>query len=511
MNGVRPQSQLHQWLIPGLLLIALWGLLCWSLSTHWSVNPQYSFGWLVPPLALYLGARRWSTRPKPEVPTHWAWPLLGVSAFAFFPTWLMAQPNPDWRLVNWLMASEVFAFSVGISALAGGMAWARHFAIPLCLILLAVPWPSGPEADIIGGLMRSVAGLTVAVLNLAGIPALQHGNLIEIRAGMLGVDEACSGVRSLQATLMAAVALGELYRFPAFHRAALLLISIGVAFLTNAGRAFLLAWNAAKDGIEAVNRWHDPAGFSVMTICFALVWGVAAVIGRNHKEPRATRNVPAPHEIPRGGMIGFAVWFAVVLLATELWFRSASANTQKAQAWSFIWPDASTEAADAREVPITPAAAEMLRFDEARGVSWMDANASRWLVYHLRWIAGPSRSRILAQMHRPEHCLPSTGWQLAQERPAIHVPVGDVILPFRALRFTQGERNVHVWFCTVQDHGSTMDESARSSSIQAVLRRERSLGQQVLEVALFSPISGADADVEFRREIVPRLQATVPK
>lgn len=437
--------------------------------------------------------------------------LISAGALAFLPTWLLAQPNPDWRLVNWLMATEVFAFSLGFAALLGGAAWARHFAVPVCLILLAVPWPSGPEADIIGGLMRAVAGVTVAVLNLFGVPALQHGNLIEIRAGMLGVDEACSGVRSLQATLMAAVALGELYRFSALHRFILLLVSIGVAFFTNAGRAFLLAWNAAHEGIEAVSQWHDPAGFSVMTICFVLVWGAAAVIGRNLEEPKPTRNIPPPHLIPRAAMIGLAVWLGAVLVVTEFWFRSAAAHTQGAPTWNFLWPEAATVGEDLREVPIAPAAGEMLRFDEGRGVSWTDEESSRWLVYHLRWIAGPSRSRILARMHRPEHCLPSTGWQLAQERPTLHIPVGDVTLPFRALRFTQGERNVHVWFCTVQDHGSTAEESARWSSFQAVLRRERRLGQQVLEVALFSPISGPDADAAFQREIVPRLQPTVPK
>ena len=401
-------------------------------------------------------------------------------------------------------------FSVGIAARLGGAAWAGHFALPLGLILLAVPWPSGPEAQVIGALMRAVAGVTVALLNLCGIPALQHGNLIEIRAGMLGVDEACSGVRSLQATLMAAVALGELYRFPASRRLILLLASVGVAFVTNIGRAFLLAWNAAHSGLEAVNRWHDPAGFTVMTVCFLLVWGIALVLERNHREPVPTRITQPVHIIPRRALAGFTGWFLVVLVATELWFSSSSANITNGSAWRFVWPQAG-ESRELKEIPIASRASEMLQFDEGRGMSWVDEQGKRWLAYHLRWNAGPSRSRILARMHRPEHCLPSTGWQLVQERDTIHVSMGDTTLPFRTQRFTQGERNIHIWFCTAQDHGSVAEESARWSSLQAVLRRERSLGQQVLEVALFSPVSGAEADADFQREIVPRLQATVPK
>lgn len=401
-------------------------------------------------------------------------------------------------------------FSIGIAARLGGTIWARHFAIPIALILLAVPWPSGPEAQVIGGLMHAVAGVTVALLNLCGIPALQHGNLIEIRAGMLGVDEACSGVRSLQATLMAAVALGELYRFPTSRRLVLLLASVGVAFVTNTGRAFLLAWNAAQSGLDAVSRWHDPAGFAVMTVCFLLVWGIALYLGREHVEPAPTRISTPGHIIPHRALAGFTGWFLVALLATELWFTPSSANAVPGATWHFVWPRAG-DTRELSEIPIAPRAAEMLRFDEGRGMNWRDEQGKRWLAYHLRWNAGPSRSRILARMHRPEHCLPSTGWEPAQERDIIRVQVGEMTLPFRAQRFTQGEHSIHVWFCTVQDHGVLAEESARWSSLQAVLRRERSLGQQVLEVALFSSMSGAEADEEFQREIVPRLQATVPK
>ena len=39
--------------------------------------------------------------------------------------------------------------------------------------------------------------------------AIQRGNLIELSTGVLGVDEACSGIRSFQSTLMAALFLDE--------------------------------------------------------------------------------------------------------------------------------------------------------------------------------------------------------------------------------------------------------------------------------------------------------------
>ncbi len=66
----------------------------------------------------------------------------------------------------------------------------------------------------VNGLMQAATELTVAAFNLFQIPAVQHGNLIEVRTGLLGMDEACSGIRSLQATFMVSLFLGELYPPP---------------------------------------------------------------------------------------------------------------------------------------------------------------------------------------------------------------------------------------------------------------------------------------------------------
>jgi hypothetical protein len=73
----------------------------------------------------------------------------------------------------------------------------RHFAFSICFIFTTLPWPGGLETFLIQGLMQIVAWVTVGLLNLSHIAALQHGNLIEVKTGLLGIDEACSGVRSL--------------------------------------------------------------------------------------------------------------------------------------------------------------------------------------------------------------------------------------------------------------------------------------------------------------------------
>jgi hypothetical protein len=51
----------------------------------------------------------------------------------------------------------------------------------------------------------------VEVLGWLGIPAMAHGNVIEVATGMVGIDEACSGIRSFQSSLMISLFFGEFY------------------------------------------------------------------------------------------------------------------------------------------------------------------------------------------------------------------------------------------------------------------------------------------------------------
>jgi len=43
----------------GVVLVALWIWAIWSCAEHWRVNPNYSYGWAVPLLALGFGIRRY--------------------------------------------------------------------------------------------------------------------------------------------------------------------------------------------------------------------------------------------------------------------------------------------------------------------------------------------------------------------------------------------------------------------------------------------------------------------
>lgn len=83
---------------------------------------------------------------------------------------------------------------------------------------MAVPWPSVLEDPLIQGLTRADAGATAELIGWFGVPAMAHGNVIEVATGQVGIEDACSGIRSFQATLMIALFLGEFYSLCAWRR-----------------------------------------------------------------------------------------------------------------------------------------------------------------------------------------------------------------------------------------------------------------------------------------------------
>ena len=242
---------------PWLTVLAfgcLWGMLLRQFIPHWSLFPQYNYGWGVPFLCCYLLGERWLTRPSPEWTQTRLWPCaLAIGAGLILPLARVAQEaNATWRLSSWAMAFSAVAITLSGIYLAGGKNWLRHFSFPVCFFLVAVPWPTGLENAIVQNLTRLNVGATVETLTLWGIPAMQQGNVIEVSTGLVGIDEACSGIRSFQATLMIALFLGEMYRFGVWRRIGLVIAGIGLAFVFNVARTFLLVFVAAREGISAV-------------------------------------------------------------------------------------------------------------------------------------------------------------------------------------------------------------------------------------------------------------------
>jgi exosortase/archaeosortase family protein len=124
---------------------------------------------------------------------------------------------------------------------AGGKTLLLAELFPVLFFLTAVPWPPRFEQPITAGLMQAVAAGTTVFLHWFGTPAQTTGGAITLRTGVVGITEACSGMRSLQAGIMFGLAMGEWFLLRPLRRIALLFIAIALALTTNLIRTFALS------------------------------------------------------------------------------------------------------------------------------------------------------------------------------------------------------------------------------------------------------------------------------
>jgi exosortase len=150
-----------------------------------------------------------------------------------------------------------------------GWAGVKAFGMSFGFILIALPMPSTIQGIVVGGLQNLVAVVDTNLLNLMGIPATQVGSLIHLSEGTVGIDEACSGIRSLQSTIMATVFIGYLSLRRFTFQALLLVGGVALAFLGNLIRSLYLCLTAHAHGMAAVKEVHDAAGWSILAFTAA--------------------------------------------------------------------------------------------------------------------------------------------------------------------------------------------------------------------------------------------------
>ena len=264
------------WLTAGVLLL-LWAYAVYRLGPSWYSNQDYAYGWFVPLLCLALFWERWKHRPAREPVEASTGPVIvwAVLALTLLPTCLLLEVIPYSRFPAWPFAGAIIGVTFCALYLVGGRSWVHHFAFPLLFFLIAVPWPSRFEGPLIDRMSHLNAALSTWAANLLGTPAIRSGVVIQTGAGMAGVDEACSGIRSFQAAVMVALFLGELFRYTFFRRLFFLLSGVALAFGCNVVRTTYLVRVCDLKGEAALKVTHDPAGFTILAITFAGLLGLA--------------------------------------------------------------------------------------------------------------------------------------------------------------------------------------------------------------------------------------------
>lgn len=237
-----------------------------GLVRQWYEDPNAAYGALVAVAAVVAFRQRWPRlRSLPIELSSWS-PLALLAAAGLY--------------LAGTLAADVFLLRVSLVVLCAaawwfvcGTAYLRALAVPLVLVMCAVPMPAAVVTELTMPLQLAASQCASGLLGLMGIDVVRDGNVIVLPSITLEVAEACSGMRSL-ATLLALVAVHWGTSGSGPQRSLVLAAAtVPVAIAGNGLRVAVTGLLASRMGEDAARGLtHDATGFiAFLVMCGALV------------------------------------------------------------------------------------------------------------------------------------------------------------------------------------------------------------------------------------------------
>lgn len=421
------------------------------LSPFWRESPELSHGWFAPVCALAL---LWQSRREPNLASTWtpATRLIAtiVAAVATLLVGSVAAlaalvQGPLHSQAAFLTAVTLTCFLLtGMLALGGRTsALVRFNGVSLCGALLwctAAPLPSGTLARFTLFLQNIITEASVHAVHWFGLPATRSGNIIRLSNALVGVEEACSGIRSLTACLFAGLVLGG-FMLHGLPRRLLLFVAAGVvAVFTNFIRSVTLCLLAAH-GVEINGFWHDTTAFAVLGATLLILFAGASLLAspRVASSPAPTSDV-VHSRLPIGSHLGLSAIVAVMVLlvAAKIAPRS-DANQPPPDLAQLTVLDEFGWARRADE--------SIYGFSDALNTTYLRQDSyfrgdTQLTLYVAYWPPNQATLGSVA-LHTPEICLPGSGWT---EQPPPPTTAAYPLPDPRRFLFEKAGFPQHVWF-----------------------------------------------------------------
>ena len=287
MSAIR--RKIYQPIAIALALGFVYFMVLVKLGSDWWYDENYSHGLLIPFVIAFI---MWQERSRfanvSAQPAAW----LGAVGVAISTLMLWAGTAGAelfvQRLSLVLMLASVVVYFFGVRLM-------RFVAVPLFLLLLAIPIPQIVFNKIAFPLQLFASRCAVAAMSFFSIPVLRQGNVIELmplgatEPKKLAVVEACSGIRSLMTLVTLAVIYAyfttpkspDSKRLTIARSVILVLSAVPIAILTNALRVSGTGVLAHYYGTRVADGFfHSFSGWVVYIAAALLLFATGWILDR---------------------------------------------------------------------------------------------------------------------------------------------------------------------------------------------------------------------------------------
>jgi exosortase len=242
----------------GLFICLFWANLGHFYHT-WTVDENYSHGFLVPLISLYFAnqvARRGS------VPVHGGI-VVGILLLLLSLMGRLATiPVPIFFLADFSLLIGL----AGLFALLFGTAALKRYWFAFFFLVFMIPLPVALYSKIASPLQLLASRVASTVMNASGVPVLCEGNRITLPGGVqMFVAEACSGLRQMTGFLALTTGVAYLSTRPVWYRVVIILSALPIAMTANIARVLLTGYIMHFVNPQfAVGTYHTLEGLLMM-------------------------------------------------------------------------------------------------------------------------------------------------------------------------------------------------------------------------------------------------------
>lgn len=406
------------WLILAIAgMAAFYSLGLESLLIAWE-RPEYSHGYLIAPIALYLFLTQLNQdnpEPLPSDPNR----SLGLAVIlvGLIGGLLGNLANiPDINTYGFIMCTA------GLVLVCMGTKRSIKYWVPVFYLIFMLPLPNFLYWPLSIKLQMISSEIGVAFIQLFNVPVFLGGNVIDLGEYKLQVAEACSGLRYLFPLASFGYLFAVLYKGPGWHKVVLFLSALPITVLMNSFRIGVIGLLVDRYGIaQAEGFLHSFEGWVIFISCISLLYLEAVLLQLLTKNRQSVHEM---FEVDFGGMMKnfmrirdvqfsrMLVFSSVlILLSAAVWHLApARASISPIRDPLVLFPTQLSNWNGQRQT-LDGTIERVLNADDYLLMNYTDSKAGTSANIFVAYYKSQTNG---SGIHSPEVCIPAGGWEVSK-------------------------------------------------------------------------------------------------